>query len=299
MIEVLKVKPIMTQEKAEAYEGEMLGDNDYIKLINYDCDVFCEETGQLLAKFRKNQIDKKLIVDSFPAFVEAAKPNANRGAAAGKIDGDKMRYFKVKKDGTMSKTSVTKVANSGVMGFMDRSIRVPYCRTTEYTTNNISKYEKCLPIIKLVSAKFKELVPDKWQYQKDYCDRTSQDFVINDTVFTTITVNKNWQTACHTDKGDLDGGFGNLVVMRKGKYTGGYFVLVKWGIAFDLQNSDILFTDVHQIHGNTPIHKLTDDATRISLVMYYRENMIACGARDQETILAKKRQTKHNLNKYE
>lgn len=299
MIETLRIRPIMTNEKADSYIGEMLGDNDYIKLINYDCDVFCEETGQLLAKFRKNVISKKLIIESFDSFAEAATLNANRGAAAGKVDGNKMRYFKVKKDGTLSKSSVTKSADSGIMGFFDRSLRVPYCRTTAYTANKFKKWKKCLPIIKLVSNKFKHLVPEKWEVQKQFCEKTSKDFIIEDTVFTTVTVNKNWQTACHTDKGDLEDGFGNLVVLRKGKYIGGYFVLIKWGIAFDLQNSDILFTDVHQIHANTPIHKLEDNSIRISLVMYYRENMTACGTREQETILAKNRKTKENLNKHE
>jgi hypothetical protein len=296
MIEVLKAKPIMTGEKAESYLGELLGDGDYIKLIDYDCDLFCEETGVLLAKFRKNQIPMEMIKRSYSSFSEAATPTSNRGVSAGKMSGNKTRVLRHKKDGTISKTNTAKVVNSGIIGYFDRTMRSPYCRTTAFTGAKIEKWNRCLPIIKRVSGLYQELVPEKWALQKDWIERTSQDFVIKDTVFTTVTVNKNWQTAVHTDKGDLTDGFGNLVVLRRGKYTGGYFVLVKWGVAFNLQNGDVLFTDVHQVHGNTPIKKLTEDAERISLVMYYRENMIVCGSEEEELEAAKGRTSLKGLN---
>jgi len=296
MTKILKVKPIMTQEKAESYLGELLKDSDYAILIDYDCDVFCEETGKLLAKFRKNQLPLELIKNSFYSFSEAATPTNNRGLSAGKITKESSRFNRIKKDGTISKTHLATSVNSGIIGFFDRTMRAPYCRTTSFTGNKIEKWEKCLPVIKRINELYKELIPEKWEIQNDWCQRTSQDFIIKDTVFTTITVNKNWQTAAHTDKGDLVEGFGNLAVMRKGKYTGGYFVVLRWGVAFNLQNGDVLFTDVHEVHGNTPIHKLSEDAERISLVMYYRENMIVCGTADQELKEAKTRKTLKELN---
>jgi hypothetical protein len=139
-------------------------------------------------------------------------------------------------------------------------------------------------------------MPNEYKLQREVADNTSKDFVIPDTAFTTVTVNKNWQTAVHTDKGDFEEGFGNLVALRKGRYTGGYFVVPKWGVAFDLQNCDLLLVDVHQWHGNTPINKIDDDAKRISLVMYYRKNMINCGTADEENEFAKKRKEGTKLN---
>ena len=297
MVKVLMVKPIMSNDKAESYLGTLLGDKDYDMLINYDCDIFCEETGNLLVKFRKKQIDLDLIKNSYMSYSEAATPTVNRGISAGLRDNGVTGFHRVKKDGTISKTRIATEVNSGIIGYYDRTMRQPYCRTTSYTAKKFEKWERCLPIVKLVSNKYRELVPDKWNIQKSYVDKTSKDFVVNETVFTTITVNKNWQTAVHTDKGDLEDGFGNLVVMRKGKYTGGYFVLVKWGIAIDLQNGDILFTDVHQVHGNTPIKKLTEGAERISLVMYYRTNMIVCGSAEEEIEDTKNRKSLKGLNK--
>lgn len=296
-MEVFKAKPLMSEEKASKFLGEMLSENDYVKLIDYDCDVFCAETNTLLAKFRKNKITPDLLKKSYKSFQAAATPTSNRGISAGKMNDGGTRAFREKKDGTLSKTNVAQSVNSGIIGYYDRSMRAPYCRTTSYTARDVEGWEKCLPVIREVSGLFKELVPEKWEIQKSWCDKTSEDFVIKDTVFTTVTVNKNWQTAVHTDKGDLDESFGNLVVLRKGKYIGGYFVLVRWGVAFNLQNGDILFTDVHQPHGNTPIHKLTEDAERISLVMYYRENMIVCGTKEEELLEARKRKSLKGLNK--
>lgn len=296
-MKVIKVKPVMTDEKAESFLGELLGDNDYNILIDYDCDVYCEETGILLAKFRKGQIPLNYIKESYLSFQAAAQPSTNRGMSSGKRQDGVTGFFLEKKDGTLSKSRVADPVNSGIIGYWDRSPRTPYCRTTAYTAQNFEKWVKCLPIVKLVSKKYEELIPDKWLIQKEWVEKTNPDFVIKDTVFTTVTVNKNWQTAVHTDKGDLTSTFGNLVVLRKGKYMGGYFVLVKWGVAFNLENGDILFTDVHKPHGNTPIKKLTTNAERISLVMYYRENMINCGSAEEEIYIAKRRTSRAGLNK--
>lgn len=298
-MKVLKVKPIMDDEMAKNYLGRLLTDSDYTTLINYDCDVYCDETGELLAKFRKKVIDRGSIVKAWSSLLEAARPTQNRGMAGGIPDGsDVSGYFRVKADGSLSKTRIAENSvNSGIIGYYDRTLRAPYCRKTSYTASKFEKFTKCIPIIKQVSNLYKELIPDKWLYQKSYIEKTSKDFVIEGTVFTTVTVNKNWQTAVHTDKGDLKGGFGNLVVIRKGKYTGGYFVLVKWGVAFDLNNMDVLFTDVHQVHGNTPIRKVTEDAVRISLVMYYRENMIECGSTEEELFIVKNRKDFKGIGK--
>lgn len=296
MVKEMYISPIMNDE-VTSYLGQLLGEGDYNTLITYDADVYCKESGQLLAKFRKRVIPKEMIISSYASFNEAASPTHNRGMSSGIKQGNTSSgYFPKRKDGTLSKTRETDQVLSGIIGYYDRTMRTPYCRITSYTARKFEKFKLCYPIIEFISDKYKELIPDKWNIQNDYIKRTSKDFVIGKTVFTTVTVNKNWQTAVHTDKGDLISGFGNLAVMRKGKYLGGYFVLVKWGLAFDMNNGDLLFTDVHQIHGNTPIKKLTEDATRISLVMYYRQNMIECGSAEEEIIIAKDRTSLKDLN---
>lgn len=282
--------PKMSDEKADALAGKLLGDKDYNLLIDYDADVYDVESGQVIAKFRKNIIPGNVAKAGFENLRSAAKHTNNRGVSSGDVETDILQRRPIKKDGTMSKTNkALQPVNSGIIGYFDRNARFPYCRQTAFNEHEFSKFKKAYPIIKFVDKIYEKLMPDHYKKQRGMADATSQDFVIPDTSFTTVTVNKNWQTAVHTDKGDYAEGFGNLVVLRKGRYTGGYFVLPKWGVAFDIQNCDLLLVDVHQWHGNTPIKKIDEDATRISLVMYYREKMISCGTAKEEMEIAKNR----------
>jgi len=295
---IIKVKPCLSDEEVNKLKGDLLSEKDYRTLITYDADVYCEETGKTIAKFRKKVIPSNIAKTAFDNLKSASKPTNNRAVGGGKNDDGQLQKKVVKKDGTVSNTqrAFTDV-NSGIVGYFDRNARFPYCRQTAFNEKEFSKFKKAYPIIKFVDTAYSKLMPDEYALQRAEADNTSKDFVIRDTAFTTVTVNKNWQTAVHTDKGDFEKGFGNLVALRKGRYVGGYFVVPKWGVAFDLQNCDLLLVDVHQWHGNTPIQKIDDDALRISLVMYYRKNMIHCGTAAEEVEIAKRRVLGQKLNK--
>jgi len=291
MIKKYELKPKLTDEQALKLAGAMLGEKDYNVFIDHDADVFCAETGKTIAKFRKNIIPGNIAKNAYDNLKTAAKPTNNRPFSSGELDSKgNSTHYKVKKDGTISKTNAAyNSVNSGIIGYFDRNARFPYCRQTAFNEKEFSKFKKAYPIIKFVDKMYEKLMPDHYKLQRDVADQTSSDFVIPDTAFTTVTVNKNWQTAVHTDKGDFEKGFGNLVALRKGRFDGGFFVVPKWGVAFDIQNCDLLLVDVHQWHGNTPIKKVDEDATRISLVMYYRKKMIHCGTAEEEMDIAKNR----------
>ncbi len=243
MAREIYLKPELTDKEASELAGALLNDTSYKILIDYDADVYDEVSGNCIAKFRKNVIPANIAKTAYQNLKSAARATNNRNKASGK-QGRK----RLKTDGTISNT-------------------------------NHGDQEKAYGIIKFVDNKYSELMPEHYALQREVADNTAQDFVIKDTAFTTITVNKNWQTAVHTDKGDFEKGFGNLVVLREGLYKGGYFVIPQWAVAFDMQNCDLLLCDVHQWHGNTPITKVDEKATRISLVMYYRHNMQKCGTK--------------------
>jgi hypothetical protein len=242
------------------------------------------ETGKCLAKFRKKVIPANIQRIGYECLLDAATKTDSRGTAGGKDEEDgKASKFRARKDGTLSKQSIAKnFVNSGVAGYYDRSTRFPNCRLTSFTRHNFDKFKEAYPIIKLVDQYYEKLMPVEYKRQRELADKTAQDFVIPNTSFTTITVNKNYTTAVHKDAGDFKEGFGNLVALRHGTYTGCHFVLPRWGVGFDLQNGDLLLVDVHQWHGNTPMIKHEDSATRLSLVMYYREKMYKCGTMQQE-----------------
>lgn len=280
---IIKIKPVLSDDEVDKLRGCLLSETDYNTLITYDADIFCEETGRCVAKFRKKIIPSNIASKAFDSLKSVAITSSNRGVSGGSSD-DKGNFtqLRIKKDGTKSNTNITDPVASGIIGYFDRTARNPYCRQTSFNERKFSKFKEAYPIIKYVDTAYKDLMPNEYKLQRAQADKTSQDFVIKNTAFTTVTVNKNWQTAVHTDKGDFEKGFGNLVVLRKGRYIGGYFVVPKWGVAFDVQNCDLLLVDVHQWHGNTPIKKIDENATRVSLVMYYRKKMITCGTAEQE-----------------
>lgn len=278
------LKPLMTIEESDAFEGKMLTETDCKTLITYDADIYDAESGKCLAKFRKGIIPGDICKLGYDNLYDAATATDSRGVAGGMDDNTgKNSKTRVKKNGTLSKQSIAnEFVISGVAGFYDRSTRFPYCRLTAYTHHNMDKFKNAYPIIKFVDEMYKRLMRPKYNLQRKLADNTSKDFVIPGTSFTTITINKNYRTAVHKDAGDFKDGFGNLTALRKGKYTGCYLVLPRWGVGFDLQNQDLLLMDVHQWHGNTPMIQVDKDATRLSLVMYYREKMVKCGTAKQE-----------------
>lgn len=292
-----------SDSEAEAkFAGKNLTDADYDLLIQDDADVY-DEDGRLLLCFRKNVVPASIALAAYKNLRKAATPNDNRGNAsawdeeAALSDAKKMggigivrvsgnRFRIVKKDGSLSKqTRAVKIA-SGIVGFFDRSGRFPYCRQTAYTEQNLDKFVGSIPFVKCVDRLYAELVPDAYAKQRGIADATSQDFVIKGTAFTTVTVNKNYQTAVHKDAGDFKEGFGNLCVLQAGHYEGGYTCFPEYGVAVDVRTKDILLMDVHRWHGNTPLSG--DNFERISLVMYYRENMHQCGSVQEELERIKK-----------
>lgn len=297
----LRLQPILSDKETDNLLGTFITPN-YIKHhINNDTEVY-NEKDELLCVFKKNAVSKKILDDSRFAFRKSSTKTNNRGMAGGDLSklykvGDRLegriigaingtRYQAKLNDGTLSKTSHALPVNSGIIGFSDRYPRIPYCRTTAFTQKYFKEFTSTIPYIKEVNKFFAEYATKQYKIQKAFAENTSKDFVIEDTAFTTVTVNKNFQTACHRDAGDLKEGFGNLGVLSRGKYEGYITVIPKYGVGLDLDDGDLALFDVHEVHGNTAPKKITY-YERISIVCYYREKMLYCGSKQYELDRAK------------
>jgi len=185
-------------------------------------------------------------------------------------------------DTFISDTSYANPVESGVAGYFGRYPRIPYGRATSYTAHNYDKFQLSFPFLQKLSLSFYEMLPNRFANQLECAKKLDPEFVIPGTVFTTITVNKNFRTAAHRDAGDLNSGFSNLSVVAKNKnYQGGYLILPEIRAAVNLRPGDLLLVNNHEyIHGNTPI--TGDDHERISLVCYFREDMLELGTKEYE-----------------
>lgn len=183
----------------------------------------------------------------------------------------------------ISDTSYANPVDSGIAGWFGRYPRIPYGRPTAYTHYNKEKFELSYPFLRQLSKGFQELLPDRWATQMAAADKLDPGFRVPGTPFTTITVNKNFRTAAHRDAGDLASGFSNLTVVAKGtNYDGGYLILPEIRAAVNIRPGDLLLVGNHDwIHGNTPITG-EDGFERVSLVCYFREDMLELGSREYE-----------------
>jgi hypothetical protein len=183
-------------------------------------------------------------------------------------------------DRYISTSTYANHAHSGVAGFFDRYPRYPYVRPCAYNREHPEQFAKAFPYLKRLSEAFSEYLPTRYANQKRACESIDHRFVLPGTVFTTVTVNKSFQTAAHLDAGDLGSGFSNLSVITDGKsdFTGGLLVLPEYRTAINLRPGDLLLVANHSIiHGNTPI-----DGHRISVVCYFREGLIGTGSKEYE-----------------
>ena len=261
------------------YIGKHFNESWYTTIIDSDKTGWYVEDGikKVLFKFQKNVIPQKygdLAVSSF--LEESKKKHSNRGIASGILDGTNVARH-LTKTGQNEGNYVA----SNISGYFDRPLREHRgilgtniaCRTTAFNLNNIDLWNHSLPFIKKCSDLFKSLSPIEWLVQKKEWNKIHRSLKIPSTVFTTITSNYNWRTACHCDSGDHPNGLGNLIVLGK-DFTGGYLGFPQFKVLIKIKPNDFLLMDSHQFHCNTKI-KL-NGGFRLSFVMYIREDMSKC-----------------------
>lgn len=230
--------------------------------------------------------------DSYKGFF----PQLEAKLASMNIEEAKQEAKRVLKE-MVSDTSYATAIWSGIAGFYGRYPRIPYGRPTAYTEHHREDFEKCYPFARKLENEFARLLPVRHGFQKQCADAVDKKFLIGeDTTFTTITVNttthdRNARMACHRDAGSLNEGFSNLTVISDGNknWSGGYLVAPEVRLAVNVRPGDLLLIDnMRVIHGNTPILPPeggnAEDMLRMSLVFYFREDMLKLGSWEYERI---------------
>jgi len=326
----IMTRKFLSDEEVANMEGTWI-DDSFIKIpvVTTNTDVYyIDENGieRILLKFRKECISQNLVSTGWHSYKNLAKPSRGRGASAGPIDTEGTYWKKrkivntnkwstgyLKSDGEVSKMKVNNQVASNPIGFYESSknfCKLP-CRLTHFTRTNYDNYTDGLPFIQKIDSMFQKLIPDSHGLQLERANQKAH-LKIPGTAFSTITINRNFRTALHRDAGDFKGGFGNLTVIRRGKYHGGYTVFPQFGVAVDVGSCDFLAMDVHQWHSNTPIYETEEDKkfnetlepafkdnpevgtvgiyekyTRLTFVCYLREKIAKCPDDIDERFLTK------------
>jgi hypothetical protein len=258
---VLEAK--LTDDQLKAREGTYFSEKDADTIFDDDVDVYAKDPDapdgkRLLARLRKNVIPHDIVKLAWKNFYNSASASRNRGAAAGPID-LKSKYWTKRKptaiqgwsarylqNGKTSKMRVNNNVFSSVLGYFEQTpfMGLP-CRLTSYTQKYFDEYKAGIPYIEAIDGLFKKLVPDRYRAQYKQAHAKPQ-FQIADTAFSSVTMNRNFRTGLHMDAGDLRAGFGNLSVIERGKYDGGYTLFPRYKVGFNLRTGDFLAMDIRQ-----------------------------------------------------
>jgi len=292
-VKKMVVAQIMTDSESASKEGLFFEREHYKQVVGgQNCDIWgtkADGSQVLLAKLRVGVLGQKECVAAFKALEPFAKKtwNVNRGAAAGQVSLRKLpkyvgevvqkkeggfRLYYRGKDGKLRQDNISNRVRSNIIGFYDQPDRnklaggqkapkMP-CRMTAWTRDHPREWHHAIiPLVQQIDRQFAQLLPDRHRVQFQRASQTP-DFQIPQTAFSTMTVNYNYQSANHKDAGDLDEGFGNLIVLERDKcvggaeatrYEGGLLGFPQYGVALDVRQGDFCAVNVHEWHCNTKI----------------------------------------------
>ena len=265
-VTIYRVQKLIPDAPMEKYKNKKVNPKIIHTILTHNADVYDQDTGALLLKFRKNVLT--------PGKVDLFYDN---------VIGHANTTTHLRQNTTGKKNNDWKNTNvkSNIFGYFDRwtpyhnytfrmnGVKAPIMvRECKFNTDHPEQYKNTFPMIKEVDDLYDKLVPDYYANQIRKARQTP--FKIANTAFTTITTNVNYQTMIHKDRGDDEEGFGNLIVIEKGKYDGAETCFPQYGIGVDLRTNDVLFMDVHEWHGNLPMRNKSADAVRLSVVCYLR-----------------------------
>jgi len=170
---------------------------------------------------------------------------------------------------------------SNILGMFDRSARNPYGRMSATTARNLEQFEAHKGFYKQVSDLYKQVLPREWGFINEVMSQAKDKrYNLFGTVFSTITVNFNFETFAHYDSNNCEGGVAVLTAMTNEsypgeKYDGANFVMPALGVAFNLRDSDFLIADNQSImHGETERVDKCDDLDRVIFVFYSRAGVV-------------------------
>jgi hypothetical protein len=236
-------------------------------ILEKDATVYTED-GKLLFIFKKNKLSGGQDFYNITSTYVKSHPSTNRGSATGASNYNVYDNPKV---------------NTAIIGYFDRwspsqkkTFRLKQmkpsieARETYFTSKYPDKFKQLFPYIQQINTLYKTYLPDFYKKQIKKANETF--YKIDNTAFTTVTININYQTTIHKDAGDDDEGFGNLSVIEHGKYTGGEICFPQYGVGVNLREGDMLFMNVHEWHANLPM-KFEKGAERMSVVCYLRKKV--------------------------
>ena len=169
--------------------------------------------------------------------------------------------------------SILVLGDSDFLGWYDKTPREPTCHPTAWSLERPDILEISRDFERRVHQIYREVLRGHWKDQMAFMKDVSPAFSYLNSVYSTITVNHNARFPYHYDLGDFAGGLGNLVVLDGSGDESGVMVMPTERVSFLVRPGDILFMNVHALHGNPPLN----GKERLTAVLYARAGIADCG----------------------
>lgn len=196
-------------------------------------------------------------------------------------EADKVSYAKNSYKQFVSIQTRANKVYSNILGFMDRSARIPYGRLSATTQRKEKEFVQHKDFYLQASNLYRDTLPEEWEYINSVMKTCKDDryTLMGTETFSTITINYNFPTYFHYDGKNNPRGVAVLTALtnetKEGeKFDGSYFVMPQLGLAFDIRKGDFFVGDnCNLAHGQTEQVNKTDDAENIIFVFYARDGM--------------------------
>jgi hypothetical protein len=224
------------------------------RILTEDTTVFRPD-GNVAAVFLRNVIPASLHLRAYELLKPVNGLVSNRAAAMGTSS----LARSVNKDGV---PSPQRGVNENVLSVSPaRQALLGWDRPdhqTKFTREHPEMIDGNRAFIELVDSLYAKYLPEFYAKQLAVVEKAP--WRLLRTVFTTLYVAKNFQTAYHRD-GNLKGAM--TAITPLGNFSGGDLVLLRWRIRIPYKPGDFLLFDAEELHGNLPF-----EGERLSVAFY-------------------------------
>jgi hypothetical protein len=184
-------------------------------------------------------------------------------------------------------------SQSKIFGYSPReTIRKDYCSSTAFSTEDPKGHKLICDLGAKLSYWYRIHCPEMYDYHRRLVQgNILQEWIIENSVFTSGIINKNNLLNYHKDVGNISKVFSNMICFKK-DCIGGYLSIPEFNLGLEIADGTMLFFDGQSIiHGVTPFKITSTQGYRYTLVYYTLQKMWRCEPIEVELDRIKHRKT--------
>jgi hypothetical protein len=263
------------EKEAEELEGTYANFSHYSYRIAVDAKIYAPDRS-LFARYMPSKLSAEVLELALPVMQAVKTPISNRGTAAYKGS----MFNRVRKsDGLLAATREVAAEVAELLGYSDQigylegkpgteARGTHYCRPTQITREHPERLTLMRPLALEADGIFQAELPAEYAAQVAAIAGAGKYRITE--AYSTINLNRDWQTAYHRDANDLPDGWAAIFV--GGNYAGGDLVVPRYRLRFELRPGTLLYFRPHEIHGNLPF-----SGELLQGVLFGREHIASCG----------------------